>query len=151
MGRIEKTVFISYRRDDSQHAAGRVHDRLSGEFGQDLLLMDVDAIPLGSNFSKILRAEVAKCDVLLAVIGERWANITDERGVAAMPGGVAVPVPVTLASIVPAELDWTRRGTTPRFRWSSSPASGIRSATPRCHSGRFDRRRACGARRSGQG
>jgi hypothetical protein len=31
--------------------------------------MDVDAIPLGVNFVKVLRDEVAKCDVLLAVIG----------------------------------------------------------------------------------
>jgi hypothetical protein len=53
-------VFISYRRDDTAGHAGRVHDRLEREFGPDLLFMDVDAIPLGVNFIKVLREEVAK-------------------------------------------------------------------------------------------
>ena len=63
---VAKKLFISYRRDDSAGHAGRVHDRLEREFGHDLLFMDVDAIPLGVNFIKILREEVARCDVLLA-------------------------------------------------------------------------------------
>jgi hypothetical protein len=53
-------VFISYRRDDSAGHAGRVHDRLEREFGSDLLFMDVDAIPLGVNFFKVLREEVGR-------------------------------------------------------------------------------------------
>ena len=54
-------VFISYRRDDSAGYAGRVRDRLERELGPNLLFMDVDAIPLGTNFSKVLHEEVAKC------------------------------------------------------------------------------------------
>ena len=73
-------VFISYRRDDSAGHAGRVHDRLMQSFGRDLLFMDVDAIPLGVDFIKVLREEVAKCDVLLAVIGTHWLNASDEEG-----------------------------------------------------------------------
>ncbi len=73
-------VFISYRRDDSAGHAGRVHDRLAQEFGRDLLFMDVDAVPLGADFIKVLRDEVAKCDVLLAVIGPNWLKIRDEEG-----------------------------------------------------------------------
>jgi hypothetical protein len=73
-------VFISYRRDDSAGHAGRVHDRLEREFGRDLLFMDVDAVPLGVNFVKVLSEEVAKCDVLLAVIGPNWLNARDEDG-----------------------------------------------------------------------
>ena len=73
-------IFISYRRDDSAGHAGRVHDRLEREFGADLLFMDVDAIPLGVNFVKVLRDEVAKCDVLLALIGPNWLNVRDEEG-----------------------------------------------------------------------
>ena len=73
-------VFISYRRDDSAGHAGRVHDRLDQEFGRDLLFMDVDAVPLGVNFVKVLSEEVAKCDVLLAVIGPNWLNARDEDG-----------------------------------------------------------------------
>ena len=73
-------VFISYRRDDSAGHAGRVHDRLELEFGRDLLFMDVDAIPLGVNFIKILDEEVAKCDALLAVIGPNWLDLRDKDG-----------------------------------------------------------------------
>ena len=73
-------LFISYRRDDSAGYAGRVHDRLQREFGPDLLFMDVDFIPLGVNFSKVLVEEVAKCDVLLAVIGPDWLDARDEKG-----------------------------------------------------------------------
>jgi two-component system response regulator ChvI len=73
-------IFISYRRDDSAGSAGRVHDRLTSEFGRDLLFMDVDAIPLGVDFVKVLREEVAKCDVLIAVIGPNWLNASDKSG-----------------------------------------------------------------------
>jgi hypothetical protein len=73
-------VFISYRRDDSAGHAGRVHDRLQQEFGRDFLFMDVDSIPLGANFAKVLGEEVAKCDVLLAMIGPGWFDAHDENG-----------------------------------------------------------------------
>jgi hypothetical protein len=73
-------VFISYRRDDSAGYAGRVRDRLERELGRDLLFMDVDAIPLGSNFSKVLHEEVANCGVLLAMIGPNWSDARDEHG-----------------------------------------------------------------------
>src|SRR5258708_33973449 len=73
-------VFISYRRGDSAGYAGRVRDRLERELGRDLLFMDVDASPLGTNFSKVLREEVAKCGVLLAVIGPNWSDARDEHG-----------------------------------------------------------------------
>jgi hypothetical protein len=73
-------VFLCYRRDDSAGYAGRVQDRLAQEFGRDLLFMDVDAIPLGVNFATVLRNEVAKCEVLLAVIGPHWLDARDEAG-----------------------------------------------------------------------
>jgi len=73
-------VFISYRRGDAAGYAGRVNDRLSRELGHDLLFMDVDAIPLGSNFVKVLREEVGKCQILLALIGRNWIDARDEQG-----------------------------------------------------------------------
>jgi hypothetical protein len=73
-------VFISYRRADSAGYSGRVMDRLDRELGRDLVFMDVDAIPLGTNFSKVLHEEVAKCSVLLAVIGPNWLDARDEHG-----------------------------------------------------------------------
>src|SRR5262249_52097574 len=65
---------------DSAAFAGRVQDRLVQEFGRDLLFMDVDAIPLGVNFVTALRDAVAKCEVLLAVIGPHWLDARDDVG-----------------------------------------------------------------------
>ena len=73
-------VFISYRRDDSAAYAGRVHDRLVPEFGRDRLFMDVTGIRPGADFVKVLGDEVAKCDVLLALVGPRWIDARDEKG-----------------------------------------------------------------------
>jgi hypothetical protein len=73
-------VFISYRREDSAAFAGRVHDSLEREFGRDALFIDVDTVRLGVDFVRVLRDEVAKCDVLLAVIGPNWLNARDEEG-----------------------------------------------------------------------
>jgi hypothetical protein len=42
--------------------------------------MDVDAIPLGVNFVKVLGEQVAKCGVLLAVMGAGWLDARDEDG-----------------------------------------------------------------------
>src|SRR3984893_12197223 len=73
-------VFISYRRADRAGYSGRGMDRLDRELGLDLVFMDVDAIPLGTNFSKVLHEEVAKCGVLLAVIGPNWSDARSEDG-----------------------------------------------------------------------
>ena len=39
--------------------------------------MDIDSIPLGKNFVKILDDEVAKCAILLAVIGPNWFDCSN--------------------------------------------------------------------------
>ena len=72
-------IFISYRRDDSAGYAGRVHDQLVEKLGSNVF-MDVDGIPLGSNFVKALNDEVAKCSALLAVIGPDWLDARDKKG-----------------------------------------------------------------------
>jgi hypothetical protein len=73
-------VFLCYRREDSGAHAGRVKDWLERDFGADVLFMDVDNIPMGRNFVKVLRAEVTKCEVLLAFIGRNWLDVRDEDG-----------------------------------------------------------------------
>jgi len=73
-------VFLCYRRDETAGYAGRVQDRLAQEFGRDLLFMDVDTVPLGVNFVTVLHNQVAKCEVLLAVIGPNWLDARDEDG-----------------------------------------------------------------------
>ena len=66
--------FISYRREDSSHAAGRLVDRLAQVFPRDRLFMDVDAIEPGLDFLQVIEARLAHSDTLLAVIGSNWAD-----------------------------------------------------------------------------
>jgi len=66
------SVFISYRRHDSQHITGRIYDRLAARFGKELVFKDVDSIPLGLDFREHIREQVGRCAVLLAVIGRNW-------------------------------------------------------------------------------
>jgi hypothetical protein len=70
-------VFLSYRRADTQHVAGRVGDRLGEQFE---LFMDIDTIPPGVDFTDYVRRAVGSCDVLLAFIGDRWVSLTDDQG-----------------------------------------------------------------------
>lgn len=62
-------IFISYRRDDSRHLAGRIYDRLAPHFGEEAIFMDVEAIDGGVDFVKVLQDAVQECDVLIALIG----------------------------------------------------------------------------------
>lgn len=73
-------IFISYRRDDAKHAAGRLVDRLGRTFVRDQLFFDIDNIEPGLDFKKVLSEKVEGCDVLLAVIGPDWISSKDELG-----------------------------------------------------------------------
>ena len=73
-----KSVFICYRRKDSQHITGRICDRLKENFGRETIFMDVDSIPLGVNFRHHLNETIKSCKVVLVVIGEHWLSIADE-------------------------------------------------------------------------
>ena len=42
--------------------------------------MDIDTIKAGDNFEAVIEEKVSQCDVLLAVIGERWLTITGVDG-----------------------------------------------------------------------
>src|ERR1019366_2055903 len=77
---IMSGVFISYRREDSSGYAGRLFDILSARFGRENTYMDVDTIVGGDNFVAVIEEKISLCDVLLAVIGERWLTCTAENG-----------------------------------------------------------------------
>ncbi len=73
-------VFISYRRDDSAFPAGWLYDRLCAHLGRDCVFKDVDSIDPGDDFFRVIEDAVGSCQVLLALIGDRWLDITDETG-----------------------------------------------------------------------
>jgi hypothetical protein len=72
-------IFISYRREDSKHAVGRLHAALRRHVSNPArdIFMDVDNIPRGVDFVEHLDQKVAECDVMLAVIGPSWISIKD--------------------------------------------------------------------------
>ena len=67
-----KSIFISYRRQDSQHITGRIYDRLSAQFGKSVVFKDVDSMPLGVDFRAHIREQLCRCSVCIAVIGKNW-------------------------------------------------------------------------------
>ena len=72
-------VFINYRREDTAGHAGRLFDRLSGRL-PGRVFMDVDTIEPGVDFAEVIDQAVAKCEVLLVMIGREWLKVTDAAG-----------------------------------------------------------------------
>ncbi len=73
-------IFISYRRADTPHIAGRLFDRLASRFGKRNIFMDVDSIEPGLDFSTVIEKAVSSCDVLLALVGQRWLDSRETPG-----------------------------------------------------------------------
>jgi len=73
-------VFISYRRQDSQSAAGRLADHLKDHLGSVPIFRDVETIEPGVDFIDAIDHALKSCSVLLAVIGPRWLTIADATG-----------------------------------------------------------------------
>lgn len=73
-------IFISYRRADSKYVVDRIRDRLIEAYDEDAIFRDLESIPLGKNFSDVLKEATTNCDVMLVVIGPQWADITDDQG-----------------------------------------------------------------------
>lgn len=73
-------IFISYRRDDSAAAAGRIYDALSARFGPEHVFRDVDTIEAGADFAQRIRQSLKTCKVQLVVIGPHWLTIRGDDG-----------------------------------------------------------------------
>src|SRR5271165_4894693 len=73
-------IFISYRRDDASFPAGRIYDHLVTRFPQNQVFMDVDNLDPGIDFVEAIEGSVGSCEVLVAVIGQRWLTSADEKG-----------------------------------------------------------------------
>jgi TIR domain len=65
-------VFVTYRREDSAAYAGRLHDSLIDEFGDDHVFQDVSAIDPGEDFEVAIDSALDDADAALVVIGPRW-------------------------------------------------------------------------------
>lgn len=68
-------IFISYRRSDSKSEARSICQRLERTFGKGKVFIDVDSIRPGEDFQSVLKEDLAKCNVMLVVIGPRWLEL----------------------------------------------------------------------------
>lgn len=75
-----KTIFISYRREDSRAITGRIYDRLSAHFGEPAVFRDVDSIPVGMDFRSQIAETIDRADLLIAIIGPRWLDVRNGQG-----------------------------------------------------------------------
>lgn len=73
-------IFISYRKADTQHAAGRLAYELGKVFGSADIFRDVESIDPGLDFEVALDQALAGCALMLVMIGPRWLDVTDEHG-----------------------------------------------------------------------
>src|SRR3954462_6011966 len=79
-GGMAGNIFINYRRGDDPGFTQALFGRLEQSFAADQLFMDVDNIPPGMDFVEVLESEVARCDVMLSIIGKGWIDAANELG-----------------------------------------------------------------------
>ena len=75
-------IFISYRRSDNVGGhAGRLRDALTNKFDDLEVFFDVESMPrfMGLDFEDIIVESLESCSVFLAMIGDHWTRITQER------------------------------------------------------------------------
>jgi hypothetical protein len=52
--------------------AGRIRDNLAAYYGNDSIFIDVDNIPIGTDFREHIRKAFGDQDMLIAVVGQKW-------------------------------------------------------------------------------
>ncbi len=72
-------IFLSYRRQDSQSATGRLADDLEAHFGDERVFRDRE-IAAGDDFVGAIRRELASATVVLVVVGSQWVAAEDVDG-----------------------------------------------------------------------
>jgi hypothetical protein len=111
-------VFISYRRGDSRHVAGRLRDHISWEPDVADVFLDTQSIRPGETFKARIGKAVSRATHVLVVMGPHWADgrlfepgdfVRQEIALALSSGREVIPIMVDGASMprpdqIPAEL-----------------------------------------------
>lgn len=74
------SVFISYRRKDSAGTTGRLYDYLKANLKEKAIFLDIEAIAAGDNFENRIQSHINECNLLIAVIGDRWLGANYPNG-----------------------------------------------------------------------
>src|SRR6516164_3570111 len=67
-------IYISYRRDDASFLARRLYDRLSEDFPQTEIFMDLDRVAHGEDLVKTIEKAIESSDFLVVIIGKQWLS-----------------------------------------------------------------------------
>jgi hypothetical protein len=73
-------IFISYRREDSEGWAGHIAEKLQMAFGESAIFYDYESIGPSSKWMNSIEIALKQCQLLLVIIGPRWANIRTANG-----------------------------------------------------------------------
>jgi len=68
----DRTIFICYRRKDTEETVGRLYEHLIRRFGKNSVFKDVNAILAGLDYRKELASALDRCRIVLAMIGPDW-------------------------------------------------------------------------------
>lgn len=111
-------IFISYRRNDSADASGRIYDKLVSEFYKDEIYKDVDSIPVGADFKLEVTEAVRQSDVVLVIIGQQWltASVGSPRRLDDPDDMVRHEIETALAHDVPLIPVFVQHAAMPRAR-----------------------------------
>lgn len=74
-----QAIFLCYRREDTEDAAGRLFDRLVDAYGSARVFMDIDSVPLGIDFVDHVAEQISRCSAVIVMIGKQWLTIKDKR------------------------------------------------------------------------
>jgi hypothetical protein len=72
-------LFISYRKADTGHAAGRLYADLQRELAPGQVFLDKERLEGGDLWPERLRTEAERATVMLVLIGERWLKVQDSH------------------------------------------------------------------------
>ncbi len=72
-------VMISYRREDTEGFAARLHEYLESNIGEGTVFFDQFSIPPGSPWEEAIHRAAVTCKVMLVMIGKRWSDAEPGR------------------------------------------------------------------------
>ena len=78
-GSSAMTVFINYRREDSEGEARALYNKLKQRFGKKHFFLDLDTIAAGEDWRNRIGATLENVDAIVVVIGRRWSQILGDR------------------------------------------------------------------------
>ena len=73
------TVFISYRRVDSEHFSSHLHEALENKLGSKEVFLDVENLHGAEDWKDRLKKEIESATIIIVVIGKDWFKEIKKR------------------------------------------------------------------------